>query len=384
MVEVKREIVHVAPVKGLGGVQSLLKNYLRMAARKSLFRHAIWVGESLINETKPLGLNLKSYTGHIRLFFLLAQKNRVILWYNNIGSKSLSLVMRIWGGKRVILYERGTAMNASDHEISRYKKNIHNALGVIVNSEATGRYLTERFGVNRQKIRVVYNAVPFIVRSNRKSQKIKNYFIIGYMGRLQYFKGVHVLIDAFKQIKVANVELWIAGSGPYENRLREQAQDIGNIKFLGSVSNLDEFYEGVDLIVVPSIREPFGIVIIEAGFYRKPVIASFVDGIPEIIADEETGVLLKPTKPFKRLVTANLGTIVPKYVINPSTGKLSRPLELDSKLLAFEIESLLLDSKRRNRLANNLHRKVSQRYTITEYQSNLEMVISNMLLNETV
>ena len=52
----------------------------------------------------------------------------------------------------------------------------------------------------------------------------------------------------------------------------------------------------MDVIVVPSIREPLGNVIIETGFCKKPIIASNVDGIPEIIQDKINGILINPDK----------------------------------------------------------------------------------------
>ena len=62
--------------------------------------------------------------------------------------------------------------------------------------------------------------------------------------------------------------------------------------------NFYDFLSKIDILVVPSIREPFGNVIVEAGFSGKAVIASKIDGIPEIILNEKFGYLIKPNDPI--------------------------------------------------------------------------------------
>ena len=67
-----------------------------------------------------------------------------------------------------------------------------------------------------------------------------------------------------------------------------------NIFLIGKTKNPLEFLNKIDILVVPSLREPFGNVIVEAGFCRKAVIASNVDGISEIINTHKMGILIEP------------------------------------------------------------------------------------------
>ena len=93
-----------------------------------------------------------------------------------------------------------------------------------------------------------------------------------------------MLINSAK--KLPGCEFFFAGQGILEDRLRELAKKIKNIHFLGSFKEPLEFISKMDVMIVPSIREPLGNVIIEAGFCKKPVIASNVDGIAEIIENK--------------------------------------------------------------------------------------------------
>ena len=79
----------------------------------------------------------------------------------------------------------------------------------------------------------------------------------------------------------------------------------------------------VDIIVVPSIREPLGNVIIEAGFCKKTVIASNIDGIPEIITNNVSGILLTPREPISLDDIPLNATPFPEFVVNPNYNETS-------------------------------------------------------------
>ena len=72
------------------------------------------------------------------------------------------------------------------------------------------------------------------------------------------------------------------------------------IKFVGNIIQPLNFIKNLDILVVPSIREPLGIVNIEAGLCKVPVIASNIDGIPEVIKHNYSGLLINTTKYFNQ------------------------------------------------------------------------------------
>ncbi len=69
------------------------------------------------------------------------------------------------------------------------------------------------------------------------------------------------------------------------------------VRFLGYVDDIKDFFSKIDLLPVPSNHEPFGYINIEAGRYGIPVIGRRVGGIPEIVEDNKTGLLIAPRSP---------------------------------------------------------------------------------------
>lgn len=129
-----------------------------------------------------------------------------------------------------------------------------------------------------------------------------------YVGRLTEDKGVHVLLDAFASVHAtcANARLVIAGSSffanapktTYQRQLAERAAPLAaSIEFTGFIPHdrLRFMYSQADAVVVPSTwQEPFGLVGLEAMASETCVIATRVGGIPELITDAQTGLLVAP------------------------------------------------------------------------------------------
>lgn len=114
------------------------------------------------------------------------------------------------------------------------------------------------------------------------------YFL--FVGRLVKLKGLQTLIPVFRRDRKA--QLWIAGTGRYERRLRQLAQGHGNVRFLGHVSGvqLQNLYRNALALVVPSITfEVAPLVIIEAFQRQTPVIVRNLGGMPEYVKESGGG-----------------------------------------------------------------------------------------------
>jgi glycosyltransferase involved in cell wall biosynthesis len=119
------------------------------------------------------------------------------------------------------------------------------------------------------------------------------------VGRLIPIKGHLVLLRALAQARarVPDVALDVAGRGPLEPALKSFARELGiadAVRFLGFVSPIQTAVEQAAIVVVPSLGEGFGMVALEAMERARPVIASAVGGLPEIVADGETGLVVEP------------------------------------------------------------------------------------------
>jgi glycosyltransferase involved in cell wall biosynthesis len=96
---------------------------------------------------------------------------------------------------------------------------------------------------------------------------------------------------------VPEVTLDLAGRGPLAPALKAYARELGlgdAVRFLGFVSPIEAAIEDAAVVVVPSLGEGFGMVALEAMERARPVIASAVGGLPEIVADGETGIVVSP------------------------------------------------------------------------------------------
>jgi len=115
------------------------------------------------------------------------------------------------------------------------------------------------------------------------------YFL--FVGRLVKIKGVQTLFEAFRRYDAA--DLIIAGDGPYEEELRQQARGLPNVRFLGRVPHdeLRRIYAGAIALLVPSlVYETFGFITLEALAQRTPVIARDLGAVSELVADTGGGI----------------------------------------------------------------------------------------------
>jgi glycosyltransferase involved in cell wall biosynthesis len=118
------------------------------------------------------------------------------------------------------------------------------------------------------------------------------YFL--YVGRLETMKGVQVLIDAFRA--VPHSDLLICGQGTHESRLRQLAEGLPHVHFLGQRSHdeLQHLYAHAVAAVVPSVGyEVFGVVILEALSQRTPVIVHELGALQEVVRDLRGGLLYR-------------------------------------------------------------------------------------------
>lgn len=129
------------------------------------------------------------------------------------------------------------------------------------------------------------------------SNSLKNYLVIGYIGRVVKDKGIHELIDAFKIIqKDYKVKLLVIGSiekgNPIDYEYFNYLKTNENVILLDHVKNPVNYYNNMDVFVFPTYREGFGNVSIEAQALKVPVITTDVTGAKDTVIDGKTGYLV--------------------------------------------------------------------------------------------
>lgn len=234
-----------------------------------------------------------------------------------VGSAAIDLAFRY--RKPLVSTIHSTEFGRSNGIKEEYQMRIHELeerlIGlsdhVIVCSESMKREIQGLFSVTG-KISVIPNGVDvskfdfFVDRAAIKEKFCgsKSSKMILFLGRLVYQKGVNVLIGALQIILHSSsrvkedVKLVIVGEGPMRKQLEKDAAYLGVTHHVVFTGYLDDYtvrclLKAADVVVVPSLYEPFGIVALEAMAAKTPVVASDVGGLSELISDGE-GVKVPP------------------------------------------------------------------------------------------
>jgi glycogen(starch) synthase len=158
-----------------------------------------------------------------------------------------------------------------------------------------------------QRASVIYNGIDLSDFESGAPYSAGGPYIMG-IGRLVAQKGFDVLLRAFAKANIAGWKLLIAGEGPERGGLEALIKELGlegTAKLLGRADRAmaGALFRGCEFFVLPSRMEPLGIVNLEAMAAGKPVIASRVGGVPEIVSEGETG-LLVPSENVEALARA--------------------------------------------------------------------------------
>lgn len=155
-----------------------------------------------------------------------------------------------------------------------------------------------RFGLPAARTRVLYNGVDDGRFHPPAREPEEEPFRVLTVANLIPEKGVDVLLEAMAMARIDDGRLDIAGSGPEEPDLRRLAQELGiasQTRFLGMRDDVPELLRTSHVFVHPAVwQEALGNTVLEGMATGRPVIASRVGGIPELMEDGEEGLLIEP------------------------------------------------------------------------------------------
>lgn len=201
----------------------------------------------------------------------------------------------------------GTPIISVVHDIAPFSQISRRLLKIsdviVAVSQSTAKNLI-KLGVPENKIKVIYNGFDFseweTIPNGRKPRPDGGELL--YVGQIEPRKGIDILLSAFKLVLKSKPEatLSIIGEdmvegGRLTNKYRKMAEELGiskSVAFKGYMMDVTPEYMNKDVFILPSRVEPFGRVLVEAMSAGLPVVASDVGGIPEIIPDEDKGVLV--------------------------------------------------------------------------------------------
>lgn len=390
------KVMHIIANLGAGGVQRLLIKSLAVLDRITFAHSVCCVSSGGVYEEELRALGVPYWIMKRRARFdltVIFQMARLMRHEHIDVVHTLGFTANAWGRvaaklarvPRIIAHERGTAWTESalmrivDRALYRFTDLL------LANSEAARIVLTQHIRLPPDRIQVVHNGMPEPEPSQhgpslRQALGIdRNVLLIGTVGRLDTPKGHTFLLQAIPHAwqSVPEIRFAIIGDGPLRGYLEAEAQrlgllDDGQVQFLGFLDNGPNLMQEMDLLVHPAIRESLGNVLIEAGLAHLPVVASNVDGIPEVVVDGETGLLVECTAPVE-YVPAPGAAPLPVIVVDGRTRALRPPLGPDPKAFAAAIVELLSDPKRRHQMGERGYERTQRCFGLKRYARILEL-----------
>ena len=177
---------------------------------------------------------------------------------------------------------------------------------IICISDAEKQSALEKNICKEDKLQVIFNGVDIEAYESGEHGKAKradlnipgNAFVVGMVGRISPQKAPDVFVKMAKRVKdkIPDVHLIIVGSGNQEAKIRKYAEDNGfseNLHITGWVDDPMSYVELFDVACLLSRWEGFGLALPEYMMAGKPIVATKVDAIPNIIQDSENGLLVK-------------------------------------------------------------------------------------------
>jgi glycosyltransferase involved in cell wall biosynthesis len=168
---------------------------------------------------------------------------------------------------------------------------------VILVSRGSETFVKERYGLSADRMSVVHNGIDAsAIEPSRPPLGARMSVVsVGALGRQ---KGHDVLLEAAARAR-GDWELTIVGDGSQSDSLRRRAADLpdGRVRLAGWVDDPQHQVEKSDVVCMPSRWEAFPYAALEASAMARPLVASRVDGLEEIVLHGETGILVRPGQP---------------------------------------------------------------------------------------
>ena len=212
---------------------------------------------------------------------------------------------------------------------------------LIACSAAVKEDLIEK-GIPAERISVMHYPVdPSDLRATRSSAEVraelgasKDTPVVGTFAHLSPKKGYRELIRAAELVLncMPTAQFWCFGEGPLRPELEQTARELGiadRFKLLGFRRDVLDLMQAIDVMCLPSHREPFGLVYVEAALAGKPVIACDAGGAPEIVSHGETGLLVPPPPDNITAIADALFTLLDNGKLATAMGRQGRELALD-------------------------------------------------------
>jgi glycosyltransferase involved in cell wall biosynthesis len=314
-----RRILYIHGVAQIGGAERELLTWLKFLDRERFQPYVVCPGDGpLATELENLqvphaSVSLPAWRKLFHVFWrpvAIIQLIRVIrrwridvLHVNDYWWAPVGIIAGWLTGRPCFVHVR---QEIEPRKVSQYWLNKGSVIVPV--SQSIGNVIRSA-GVHQENIRVLLSGIPLKVGKSFSPltetltilKKEKGQPVIGTVANLFPRKGLEYLIEAVGHLKKSfpHIFLVIVGTGDdeYERQLRTQVAHLDltdHVLFAGFQDQPECFIAQFDVFVLPSLLEGLGIVLLEAMALGKPIVASRVGGIPEVVQHGKTGLLVKP------------------------------------------------------------------------------------------
>ncbi|MEE9144670.1 MAG: glycosyltransferase family 4 protein [Candidatus Binatia bacterium] len=304
------KILHIDPERAWGGGEAQVVGLLSYLSLRGHINHLLCHPRGyLMEEAKRRGITTFPITVRndldlrpiFRLRRLICSEGYDIIHFHTKRAHTFSLWLRRGKSKVNWVVTRRMDYAVKNNWYNRYLYN-RRVDGVVAISEKIAGILVEG-GVRREKIRVIHSGIdlaPFqkVQRGSSNSSSP----VIGTVAVMEERKGHRFLLEAAALLKQQGHQLSyrFAGDGSQRERLKKIALGLGlqqEVTFEGFVSDIPNFLSAIDILVLSSLYEGLGVAVLEAMAAGKAVIATRVGGLPELVHERVTGLLVPPRDP---------------------------------------------------------------------------------------
>lgn len=305
-------VLHLIPDLGLGGAQRLLTYAAAAVDRDRYHLHVAHWGEpsALQAELDRLDIPVHRLEGGPSLSRLAwafghqVRRLRPDIVHTHLVDADLIgiLTARALGVRGCCATVHSFSFFAARRHRWRYRWLLGPLVGrFLAVSRALADYLVRECRLPASRVQVVVNGIDTARFAPAASPAPRSALgpTVGVLTRLDARKGLPHLLRAMAQIRsdLPEARLLIGGEGEDRSALEREAHSLGltgRVDFVGTVNDTAQFYRRLDLFVLPSLDEAFGLVVLEAMAAGLPVVGTRVGGIPEILQDGAQGRLVAP------------------------------------------------------------------------------------------
>jgi len=221
--------------------------------------------------------------------------------------------------------------------------------GLIAVSEGNRRRLERSFSLPSFKVSLIYNSIEdvdhfssydaFLVQNLREELRITSQIVLTTIANFYYQKGYDILVNAASMLIAENnnIVFLCVGEGELKEQILNFVREYGisdHFRFLGYRKEVKEILALTDIFVFPTRYEGLPMAVIEAMAAGKPVVASRVDGVEEIVVHNETGILVEPENPEK------LADVVESLIKDPAARERMGELGRERAERLFSLETM--------------------------------------------